>query len=282
MNVLEALRQARRLLPQVCDEPELEAELLLRHCLGVDRALLYRLLTAELSAEEEQRFRELVRRRLIHEPTAYIIGHKEFFGLDFEVTPAAIIPRPETEVLVELAIEVAQENRSAQALRITDVGTGCGAIAVALAIALPEANITAVDTSEDALELAKRNARRHGADRRIQFLSGDLLDLLDERVNVIVANLPYVTTADWKALPPEIRQHEPRLALDGGPDGLRVIDRLLQQAPGHLTPSGVLLAEIGRDQGRVAKAAARIAFPQAAVKVMPDLAGRDRVLAVYT
>ena len=282
MNVLEALRQARRLLPPVSDEPELEAELLLRHCLGVDRASLYRLLTAELSEDEQLRFRELVRRRLIHEPTAYIIGRKEFFGLDFEVTPAAIIPRPETELLVELTIEVAQENRFAQALRITDVGTGCGAIAVALAIALPEARITGVDTSEDALELAKRNAHRHGVDRRIRFISGDLLNTLNERVNVIVANLPYVTTADWKALPPEIREHEPRLALDGGSDGLRVIERLLQQAPGRLMPSGVLFAEIGHNQGRAAKAAARTVFAQAALKIVPDLAGRDRVLAVHT
>jgi len=266
----------------VSDEPELEAELLLRHCLGVDRASLYRLLTAELSEDEQLRFRELVRRRLIHEPTAYIIGRKEFFGLDFEVTPAATIPRPETELLVELAIEVAQENRFAQALRITDVGTGCGAIAVALAIALPEARITGVDTSEDALELAKRNAHRHGVDRRIRFISGDLLNTLNERVNVIVANLPYVTTADWKALPPEIREHEPRLALDGGSDGLRVIERLLQQAPGRLMPSGGLFAEIGHNQGRAAKAAARTVFAQAALKIVPDLAGRDRVLAVHT
>ncbi len=281
MNVLEALRQARRLLPPVSDEPELEAELLLRHCLGVDRASLYRLLTAELSEEEQLRFRELVRRRLIHEPTAYIIGRKEFFSLDFEVTPEAIIPRPETELLVELAIEVAQENPSAQALHIADVGTGCGAIAVALAIALPEAKIAAVDSSAGALELAKRNARRHSVERRIRFISGDLLKTLNERVNVIVANLPYVTTADWKALPPEIREHEPRLALDGGEDGLRVIERLLQQAPGRLTPSGVLLAEIGHNQGRAAKAAARTVFAQAAVKIVPDLAGRDRVLAVH-
>jgi len=281
VNVLEALRQARRLLPPVSDEPELEAELLLRHCLGVDRASLYRLLTAELSEEEQLRFRELVRRRLIHEPTAYIIGRKEFFSLDFEVTPEAIIPRPETELLVELAIEVAQENPSAQALHIADVGTGCGAIAVALAIALPEAKIAAVDSSAGALELAKRNARRHSVERRIRFISGDLLKTLNERVNVIVANLPYVTTADWKALPPEIREHEPRLALDGGEDGLRVIERLLQQAPGRLTPSGVLLAEIGHNQGRAAKAAARTVFAQAAVKIVPDLAGRDRVLAVH-
>ena len=168
------------------DEPELEAELLLRHCLGVDRASLYRLLTAELSEEEQLRFRELVRRRLIHEPTAYIIGRKEFFSLDLEVTPEAIIPRPETELLVELAIEVAQENPSAQALRIADVGTGCGAIAVALAIALPEAKIAAVDSSAGALELAKRNARRHSVERRIRFISGDLLKTLNERVNVRV------------------------------------------------------------------------------------------------
>ncbi|TMF12534.1 MAG: peptide chain release factor N(5)-glutamine methyltransferase [Chloroflexi bacterium] len=282
MNVLEALRQARRLLPQVSDEPELEAELLLRHCLGVDRASLYRLLTAELSEEEQQRFRDLVRRRLIHEPTAYIIGHKEFFGLDFEVTPVAIIPRPETEVLVELAIEAAHKKLLADALPIADVGTGSGAIAVALASALPEGKITATDTSPEALELAQRNAARHRVDKRIRFLQSDLLDTVPGRVDVLVANLPYVTTADWKALPPEIKDHEPREGLDGGPDGLRVIERLLEQAPARLSPSGVLLAEIGDMQGRAAKAAARAAFPEAAVKVMPDPSGRDRVLAVHT
>jgi release factor glutamine methyltransferase len=282
VNVLEALRQARRLLPSVSEEPELEAELLLRHCLSVDRASLYRLLIAELSDEEQQRFRELVRRRLIHEPTAYIIGHKEFFGLEFEVTPAAIIPRPETELLLELAIEAAHKKSSIDALRIADVGTGCGAIAVALACALPEATIMATDTSEEALELAQRNARRHATDGRIQFISGDLLDTLDERLDIVVANLPYVTTADWQALPPEIKDHEPRLALDGGRNGLRVVDRLLQKAPTHLNPSGVLLAEIGDNQGRAAKAAACAAFPEAIVKVMPDLAGRDRVLAIHT
>ncbi len=282
MNVLEALRQARRLLPQVSDEPELEAELLLRHCLGVDRASLYRLLTAELSEEEQQRFRDLVRRRLIHEPTAYIIGHKEFFGLDFEVTPAAIIPRPETEVLVELAIEAAHKKLLADALPIADVGTGSGAIAVALASALPEGKITATDTSPEALELAQRNAARHRVDKRIRCLQSDLLDTVPGRVDVLVANLPYVTTADWKALPPEIKDHEPREGLDGGPDGLRVIERLLEQAPARLSPSGVLLAEIGDMQGRAAKAAARAAFPEAAVKVMPDPSGRDRVLAVHT
>jgi len=282
VNVLEALRQARRLLPQVSDEPELEAELLLRHCLGVDRASLYRLLTAELSEEEQQRFRDLVRRRLIHEPTAYIIGHKEFFGLDFEVTPVAIIPRPETEVLVELAIEAAHKKLLADALPIADVGTGSGAIAVALASALPEGKITATDTSPEALELAQRNAARHRVDKRIRFLQSDLLDTVPGRVDVLVANLPYVTTADWKALPPEIKDHEPREGLDGGPDGLRVIERLLEQAPARLSPSGVLLAEIGDMQGRAAKAAARAAFPEAAVKVMPDPSGRDRVLAVHT
>jgi len=282
VNVLEALRQARRLLPQVSDEPELEAELLLRHCLGVDRASLYRLLTAELPEEEQQRFRDLVRRRLIHEPTAYIIGHKEFFGLDFEVTPAAIIPRPETEVLVELAIEAAHKKLLADALPIADVGTGSGAIAVALASALPEGKITATDTSPEALELAQRNAARHRVDKRIRFLQSDLLDTVPGRVDVLVANLPYVTTADWKALPPEIKDHEPREGLDGGPDGLRVIERLLEQAPARLSPSGVLLAEIGDMQGRAAKAAARAAFPEAAVKVMPDPSGRDRVLAVHT
>ncbi len=282
MRIREALAEGKRLLSEVSEEAELDAELLLRHCLKLDRAGIYRRLDEELSAEQEQCYRQLVRRRLTHEPTAYILGHKEFFGLDFEVTPAAIIPRPETELLVELAIAFARLRTHGAPLTIADIGTGCGAIAVSIAHALAGAHVIATDVSADALALAARNAERHGVSDRIDFRCGDLLAPLDARVDLVVANLPYVRTEDWLALPPEIRDHEPRDGLDGGRDGLQVIGRLLEQAPGCLAPGGLLLAEIGDRQGRAVARLAHKAFPRAIIDVRADLAGRDRVLVVRT
>jgi release factor glutamine methyltransferase len=175
---------------------------------------------------------------------------------------------------------------------------GCGAIAVALAKHLPQAEIIATDVSSAALALARRNAERHGVAERIRFLQGDLLAPLpnnahpepkpgvsrdsSRRVDVIAANLPYVRTGDFEAAPPEIRDHEPRIGLDGGPDGLRVIERLLDQAPSRLNPGGALFAEIGDEQGDAASRLAAESFPRARVGVMQDLSGLDRVLVVWT
>ncbi len=297
MNMREALRHGARLLAEAgSDEAELEAELLLRHTLKLDRVHLFQRLHEALTPARERRYRRLLDRRLAHEPTPYITGHKEFFGLDFEVTPAAIIPRPETETLVELAIafiETRDRGRETgvrrQETQIVDVGVGCGAIAVAIAHALPDARVIAIDVSKRALRLAGRNAVRHGVAGRITFLHGDLLaplaahpEPVEGRAGVIAANLPYVRTADWLAEPPEIREREPRRGLDGGPDGLRLIRRLLRQAPAHLAPGGALFTEIGDEQGLAAAAAARSAFPQAKIEVRRDLASFDRVLVVRT
>ena len=284
MNIREALHQGSRLLAAeaASDEAELEAELLLRHALGVDRVHLFQRLNETLTPARERRYRRLLDRRLAHEPTPYITGHKEFFGLDFEVTPAAIIPRPETETLVELAIAFIETRETGRETQIVDVGVGCGAIAVSIAHELPNARVIAIDVSKLALRLAGRNAARHGVAGRITFLHGDLLAPLDVRAGVITANLPYVRTADWLAEPPEIREREPRRGLDGGPDGLRLIRRLLRQSPAHLAPGGALFIEIGDEQGAAAAAAARAAFPRAKIEVRPDLAGFDRVLVVYT
>ena len=281
MTVWEALRQGGRLLSQISEEAELDAELLLRRCLRLDRSGIYRRLSEELSEDQERNYGALVGRRVTHEPTAYILGHKEFFGLDFEVTPAAIIPRPETELLVEFAIAFARQGTSGAPLTIADIGTGCGAIAVSIAHVLPGAHVIATDISSDALALAQRNAARHGVSDRLDFRCGDLLSPLDGPSGLIVVNLPYVRTQDWLALPPEIRDHEPRAALDGGDDGLRVVERLLQQAPACLRTGGALIAEIGDEQGEEASAIAQDAFPDAIIDVRPDLAGRDRVLCVY-
>jgi len=297
VTVQEALRRASHALAAVAgEEAALEAELLLCHVLGpstgslagqagqaLDRAHLYQRLGDELDPEHERAYERLLERRLAHEPAAYILGRKEFYGLEFEVTPAAIIPRPETEVLVELVLTFVRTLDTDREPRVVDVGTGCGAIAVALAANLPPSvRLIAIDSSADALALAGRNANRHRLTRRIQFLPGDLLAPLRSPVDVIAANLPYVTSAAWEALPPELRDHEPRLGLDGGPDGLRLIERLLRQAPGYLRRGGALFAEIGDEQGQAAAALAREAFPRSRVEVKPDLAGFDRVLVVMT
>lgn len=282
MKVREALREGERLLRGVAsDEAELEAELLLRHALSVDRVHLYQRLTDEISPAAYRRYRKLLDRRLRHEPTAYILGHREFFGLEFELTRAAIIPRPETEVLVELAVAFVNERFDARPFDFADVGVGCGAIAVVVAREMPAARVTAIDISKRALALARRNARRHGVEDRIRFLHGDALGPLDAPVDIIAANLPYVRTADLAAAVPEIREHEPRRGLDGGADGLKLVRRLLRQAPAHLRPGGALFAEIGDEHGPTASALARAAFPEARVEVRPDLAGLDRVLCVY-
>jgi release factor glutamine methyltransferase len=279
VTVREALREGERLIAGTgSDEARLEAELLLCHALGIDRVRLYQALEDEIDPERRRAYQELIERRLAHEPTAYITGHKEFFGLGFEVRPSALIPRPETETLVELAIGFARG--AGRPLTIADIGTGSGIIAVALAKELPDAQVIATDISDESLALARRNALRHGLGGRITFAKGDLLAALPGPVDVIAANLPYVPTGEWEGLPPEIRDHEPRSGLDGGPDGLRAIERLLADAPAYLNAGGALFEEIDDDQGTVALGLARRYFPEAQAEVRQDLAGRDRVLEI--
>ncbi len=284
-SISEALRRGSRMLIGAgSEEATLEAELLLAHALNTDRTHLYQRLRDELTPQAESAFDALLQRRSSHEPTAYILGYKEFYGLAFEVTPDAIIPRSETETLVELVLDCAR-SASAREMRIADIGVGCGAIAVVLAVNLSETEIIAIDISPRALALARRNAGRHTVADRIRFLEGDLLSALggqDTPVDVITANLPYVRTSDFEAAPPEINEHEPRLGLDGGPDGLRLIERMLRDAPPHLKPGGALFAEISEQQGEAARTLAAAAFPQARIEVKCDLSGLERVLVVVT
>ena len=286
MTLAEALHAAQsRLRDAGIDDAELEAEVLLRHVLGLNRAHLYARLRESLDEADRVVFQRLLNRRLAHEPTAYIVGHKEFYGLDLETTPDALVPRPETELLVDEAMPTGRQALRAAPKRpfaIVDVGTGCGAVAIALAARLPQATVYAIDSSERALALAARNVERLGLLSRVRLLHGDLLDPLPEPVDLIVANLPYVKTSDWEALPPEIREHEPREALDGGADGTAALERLLHQAPSHLQPSGRLLAEIGWDEGERLIEVARECFPEARIAVKKDLAGLDRILLVET
>lgn len=259
------------------DDARLEADLLLAHVFGVDRAHLLARMDYAVDEDAGWRFDALLARRLGHEPLAYIVGHREFYGLDIECGPGALIPRPETEMLVEMALD--ETRHRGVGLRIADVGTGSGAIAVAIAASVPGAHITAIDASDAALALARRNVEQAGVADRVHLRTGDLLDG-HGAFDVVVANLPYVSEDDWQALPPEIRQHEPREALVGGVRGTEAVERLLGQSPPHLAPGGVFAAEIGATQGARLLADARECFPDAGTCVMKDVAGLDRVLVI--
>lgn len=270
-------RAARLLAPFAGDDARLEAEVLLAHALGIDRAHVTARLRDLLSPDETAAFDALLGRRTNREPLAYVTGHREFYAIDFAVTPEVLIPRPETEMLVERALR-AIAARDGRAL-VVDVGTGSGAIAVAIALHAPGARIIATDASPAALAVAERNAGAAGVAPRIEFRQADLLEGVP-LVDIIVANLPYVAESDWAALPPELRDSEPRDALVGGTDGTAVIRRFLDQAPAHLQPGGVLIAEIGDRQGAALLAAARRRFPAAGCYIERDFAGLDRMLVV--
>lgn len=284
VTVQEALRRGAAALRFAgVEEPELEAEVLLRHVLGLSRAQIIARFPQDLTPEQQAAYHELLDRRRAHHPTAYLVGRREFYGLEFMVTPAVLIPRPETELLVEAALAIAGRMAAGgEPPVIVDVGTGSGAVAVCLAQRVVPSRVIATDVSAGALAVAGYNARKHRVAGRIEFRCGDLLDPVPEPPDLVVSNPPYVPTDVWVALPPEIREHEPRLALDGGPDGLDVIRRLLAQAAGRLAPGGALALEIGHDQGPTVADLARAAFPGAAVTVRRDLAGHDRVVTVET
>lgn len=258
-------------------EPRLEAELLLAHVLGQDRVGLYVNYHQPVNRLEREAYRELIGRRLKGEPLAYLTGEKEFFSLGFKVTPEVLIPRPDTEILVEEAIRRGAAMDGP--LLVADVGTGSGAIAVTLAVHLAGARVYAIDRSAAALRVARENALRHGVFDRLTFLTGDLLEPLlasKYRLNLIVANLPYIPTPNLEQLAPEVRDFEPRMALDGGEEGLGQICRLVPQAYQCLGPGGYLLLEIAPEQaGRVVEMMSDFSD----VVIIPDLAGRDRVVA---
>jgi release factor glutamine methyltransferase len=229
------------------ETPRLEAQLLLAHALNCRRVELYTRWDEVVSDGPRGQFRELVKRRLDGCPAMYLIGRREFFALEFEVTPAVLIPRPETEVLVTEALKRIKDVAEPT---ILDIGTGSGCIAVALAFQNKSAKITATDISSEALDVARRNANKHKAADRIQFLPGDLFNAVPngERFDMIVSNPPYVTQAEWEQLPIHIREHEPKLALLAGVDGFAVYDRLIPAAAEYLKPGGHLLLEIGATQ----------------------------------
>lgn len=284
MTLREALQQAETAISShAIPDARIEAELLLTHALGIGKAELYTRLEEPLPPSKAGMFRGLVAQRLRHEPAAYILKQCQFYGIDLYIDPRALIPRPETELLVETALDfINQRFSKEEACTVADVGTGSGAIAIALALHLPRARVYATDISPDALEVARINCRRHGVGKQVQLLVGDMLQPLPEPVDVIVANLPYVKDSDLPRLMPEIRDFEPTAALAGGTDGLDQIRRLLSQAEQKLLPRRAIMLEIGLGQGPAALTLARKHFPDSRIDLIPDLAGIDRVLKILT
>ncbi len=276
-TVQEILVNATRALGATMEyhEARLQAELLLAHALETTRALLLARLDETMSPERAARYAANVARRAQHEPLAYILGHAEFYELDFVVDRRTLIPRHETETLVELALAAARA-----APVIVDVGTGSGAIALALAHNLPHAQILATDISPDALAVAQINAARLELESRVKFRQGDLLEPVVERFDVLASNLPYIPSQRFAELPREIRAFEPRVALDGGEDGLAVMRRLLAQLGRHAARGAVAFLEISEEQGKSAVELARQTLPRAAVTLHRDMEGLDRVIEI--
>jgi release factor glutamine methyltransferase len=254
----------------------LDAEVLLGHVLGSTRELLRAYPESPVGQNDRRRFRALVTRRSRQVPVAYLIGSKEFYGHRLAVTPAVLIPRPETELLVERALAFLRAHPSVR--RVVDVGTGSGAIAIALAGALRRVRVEAVELDRRALRLARRNVLAHRLAARVRLRRGDLLQGT-RRVRCIVANLPYLSLERRRRLPKDVR-HEPAAALNGGRDGLDLIRRLLAQAPAVLRAPGCLILECDPAQAARVRRLAASAFPSGSVEVLRDLAGRWRAVEV--
>lgn len=282
-NVSEALTSARRiLLANDISQPGLEARVLLCHVLGKPVAWLLAHPEAPLAASDATRFLALLERRSLHEPTAYLTGEKHWLDLLIEVNRNVLIPRPETELLAELAIKIGlaiEPQRSERAV-IADIGTGSGVLAIAMARGCSDARVYGIDSSPGALRTAHRNVRRHGL-TNAQLLDGDLLSPLPERADVVVANLPYIPTGDLNALEPELA-FEPREALDGGPDGLDAIRALILRVGDHLVPGAWILLECGIHQAAPIKALLKKAFKDAEVFIRRDYADIDRFVVAHT
>ena len=278
-RALEAIdRASRRLADAGIDSSRLDAEVLMAEAAGVSREAVVPG-SIDLSPAILTRFDALVARREKREPVAYIVGHKEFYSLDFEVTPAVLIPRPETEFVVGAALEFLAEKPDA---RVLDIGTGSGAIAIAIAVNVPRARVTALDISADAIAVASRNARRHRVEGRVTFRRADCFDVRDggpalEHFELIVSNPPYLDEAEIAALEPEVRGFEPRVALSSGTGGLDILRRIVSGSSAHLVRSGGLIMEVGMGQ---AAAVAKLVEDAGvgAVAVINDFAGHPRVV----
>jgi release factor glutamine methyltransferase len=276
----ETLQSTRRTLCRAgISEAAAEAELLIGHVLEISKTQLYTQSERDLTPAETDRLCDLIRRRLDREPAAYILEHWEFYGIDFRVDCRTLIPRPETELLVEKAVELGRCMCSpGRQITIADAGTGCGAIAVSLALALPQAEIYATDSSASALQVAEMNCLRYALDGRVRLLHGNLLEPVTQLVDMVVANLPYIRDSELGDLAPEIKEYEPVLALSGGDDGLNRIREMLEQMPGKVSDEAFCLLEIGQGQGGTVTSLIEDRFPKATIELIRDLSGIERVV----
>lgn len=272
----QALEAATAELAAVTEMPRLDAEILLGHALGAPRA---QVLARLKDPAHPTSFESLIARRLACEPLAYILGEWEFFSLQFEVVPPVLVPRPETEHLVEVVVEALADGAGERPARVLEIGTGTGCVAVAVAHVLSGARVVATDIRGANLALAGRNAVRHGVADRIAFRHGDLFEALgpeDGPFDVICSNPPYVAEGDWDSLDPVIRRYEDRGALLAGPGGLDIIRRLAAEAPGHLSPGGLLVFEMGMGQDEAVKTLLQ-EYRYQAIGIREDLAGIPRI-----
>ena len=265
-------------------EAKLSAEYLLAHVLREKRLQMYLRFDQPVQEEELTEFRALVRRRLNHEPVQYIVGSTEFYGLEFAVTPAVLIPRPDTEHLIDAILDFRKSGKIADDLRVLDIGTGSGAIAVALAVQLPGIRVTATDISADALTLAQENAARHSLTERIGFVSHDIFDGnmagADAPFDIVASNPPYIPQTEVEALQPEIRNFEPLIAATDGGDGLRFYRRIAERIDELLAPGGLLALEVGAGQAE----SVREILEQAGLRdiaVREDYSGIERVVTAW-
>lgn len=268
------------------ESARLDAEVLLAEARGSSRIDLYTAFNQEPTSEVREAFRELVRRRGEGTPVAYLVGHKEFYSLDLRVTEATLIPRPETEHVVIEVLDQAKAWRAAggaqdRPLRIVDCGTGTGAIAVAVAKNLPECEVTAIDLSPEALEIATYNIHQHQLEERVRAVAGDLLDPIDPEptIDIICSNPPYVSQSEYDDLPAEVREHEPRLALLAGPQGTEVIERLIRDAALRLVPGGRLIIELSPMIAGAVQQLVEQHGGYEGTKFIKDLAGHRRVIS---
>lgn len=262
------------------DNPRMAAELLLSHCLGLTRLDLYLQHDKPMLQKELALFKTLIKRRVTREPVAYITGVKGFWSLDLAVSADVLIPRPDTECLVETALSVISENFQQGPLKIADLGTGSGAVVLALAASLPENYYCAVDISPAALCIAKKNATFNCPDANINFIAGSWLDAFSEEeiFDVIVSNPPYIPTKDILDLQAEVRMYEPALALDGDADGLKCIRHIVKNAHNFLKPGGWLMLEIAFDQKKDVLEIVAGTGCYAKTEFLKDFAGNDRVV----
>lgn len=279
MNIKEALQYGAGILKAASNEaPVVQAGAVLCHVLKCDRTFLYAHGEFALEAEQERCYLGLLTDRVKGRPLQYITGTQEFMSLDFQVTPSVLIPRQDTEVLVEIVIKCAKEMRDKNILKILDIGAGSGCISISLARYIDNCRITAVDISEEALKVAEGNAALNNVSSKIAFVKGSIFENLntDRQFDIVVSNPPYIPSGDIKYLQVEVRRFEPRSALDGGTDGLNFYRNIVNAAPGYLKKDGLLAFEVGVGQGEVVSSIMAPSFYD--IGIFKDLSGIDRVV----